>query len=357
MKDSFDREIDYLRISVTQRCNCRCLYCMPDKPFSWVAHENILSFESLFEFAKIAIDNGVKKIRITGGEPLVRKDVEKFVKMIADYAPNIDLAMTTNAVLFENFAKILKENGLKRVNISLDTLRSEIALKIAKKDILTQVLVGIDAALSVGLKVKLNCVVMRGINENEICDLVKFACKKGVQIRFIEFMENTHANSELKGVCKDEILKILNKEFEILEIKKDPHSPSSLFEISKILGGENSENSAFHGYKFGIISPHSDEFCKSCNRIRLSAEGFLIPCLYFDEAKNIKKALDSGDLEGAKEIFKSVILNKPEKNRWGNLSDFSAKNLGQNSENSSDFSSKNSTKTEISNRAFYQTGG
>lgn len=318
MVDSFGRKIDYLRVSVTDRCNLRCAYCMPDRPFEWIEHNKILSFENIFSFVKIAIDNGVEKIRITGGEPLVRKGVENFVGLISKYAPNIDLAMTSNGVLLAQKAEILKQNGLKRVNISLDTLKPEIFEKISKRNLLDEVLKGIDKAVEVGFKVKLNCVVVRGINENEISEILNFGISKNAEVRFIEFMQNSHALDAVKCIGANEILEILSRDFKISPLKKDPHSPSSLF-----LANDK--------YRFGIISPHGEEFCKSCNRIRLSAEGLLIPCLYFDEAMSIKKALADNDFDEVLRIFESVVANKPEKNRW--------------------------VQSEVSNRAFYETGG
>lgn len=158
--DSYDRVVDYLRVSVTERCNFRCTYCMPEKPFSWVPKENLLSFEELFEFMKVAIDEGIKKIRITGGEPLLREDLDKFIKMIYDYEPSIDLAMTTNAFLLKGTAQRLKDAGLKRINVSIDTLIPQVAQDIAGKDVLKKVLEGVDEALKVGLKVKVNMVPM-----------------------------------------------------------------------------------------------------------------------------------------------------------------------------------------------------
>ena len=318
MVDSFGRKIDYLRVSVTDRCNLRCAYCMPDRPFEWIEHNKILSFENIFSFVKIAIDNGVEKIRITGGEPLVRKGVENFVGLISKYAPNIDLAMTSNGVLLAQKAEILKQNGLKRVNISLDTLKPEIFEKISKRNLLDEVLKGIDKAVEVGFKVKLNCVVVRGINENEISEILNFGISKNAEVRFIEFMQNSHALDAVKCIGANEILEILSRDFKISPLKKEPHSPSSLF-----LANDK--------YRFGIISPHGEEFCKSCNRIRLSAEGLLIPCLYFDEAMSIKKALADNDFDEVLRIFESVVANKPEKNRWA--------------------------QSEVSNRAFYETGG
>ncbi|KRS82241.1 molybdenum cofactor biosynthesis protein MoeA, partial [Campylobacter coli] len=173
--DQFGRKINYLRISVTQRCNFRCLYCMPKIPFNHQPKENLLSFEELFLFVKVAIDEGIEKIRITGGEPLLRKDLSVFIKMINDYKKDLDLAITTNGFLLKDFAKDLKDAGLKRLNISLDTLESKKAKILAQKDVLDSVLAGIDEALSVGLKVKLNTVVLKGLNDDELIPLLEFA--------------------------------------------------------------------------------------------------------------------------------------------------------------------------------------
>jgi len=145
--DGHGRHVNYLRISVTERCNFRCQYCMPEKPFSWVPKENLLTFEELFMFVKVAIDEGVNKIRITGGEPLLRENLDTFIKTISDYRPNIDLALTTNGYLLPQTAKRLKDAGLKRLNISLDSLKSDVAAKIAGKDVLAQVLEGINEAI------------------------------------------------------------------------------------------------------------------------------------------------------------------------------------------------------------------
>ena len=318
--DKFGRKIDYLRISVTQRCNFRCRYCMPNTPFDWVPKENILSFEEMILFVKVAIDRGVKKIRITGGEPLVRKDLDKFIKMISDYAPNIDLALTTNGYFLKNYARALKNAGLKRINMSLDSLRPEIAKFIAQRGVLYSVLEGLDAALDAGLKVKLNTVALKGLNEGELVYLLEFAREKGCEIRFIEFMENTHA-SNLSGLKSSEILEILRRKFIFTALQKSQSSPASLY----MLQG---------GYVFGIIDPHKHDFCESCNRIRLSAEGLLIPCLYFEDALSIKRAVRGGDIAAAAEILSQVLQNKPEKNRW-----------------------QTDASNEISSRAFYETGG
>ncbi|EDB1539916.1 GTP 3',8-cyclase MoaA [Campylobacter coli] len=317
--DQFGRKINYLRISVTQRCNFRCLYCMPKIPFNHQPKENLLSFEELFLFVKVAIDEGIEKIRITGGEPLLRKDLSVFIKMINDYKKDLDLAITTNGFLLKDFAKDLKDAGLKRLNISLDTLESKKAKILAQKDVLDNVLAGIDEALSVGLKVKLNTVVLKGLNDDELIPLLEFAKSKNIQIRFIEFMENIHAYGKLQGLKRDEIIQILSQKYQVKLIKKAEKAPVSIYSAD--------------GYEFGIIDPHSHEFCDSCNRIRLSAEGLLIPCLYFDEALSIKEAVRKGDINAAANILQEVLRNKPEKNRWSVVDN------------------------ETSSRAFYQTGG
>lgn len=303
--DSYGRRINYLRISLTQRCNFRCLYCMPKVPFNHVPKENLLSYEELFLFAKLCMDKGVDKIRLTGGEPLVRADLDKFIKMLIDYKNDLDLALTTNGYLLKEQAAKLKAAGLVRINVSLDTLVPSRAKLISQKDILKEVLEGIEEALRVGLKVKVNCVPLKGINEDELCDLILFAKQRNIQIRFIEFMENEHAYGQLKGLREAEILGKVKEKYEITALEKEPNSPASLFKINEL------------DYVFGVINPHKHDFCESCNRLRLSAEGFLIPCLYFDEAMSIKKALRDKDINKALSILNTVLENKPEKNKWG----------------------------------------
>jgi cyclic pyranopterin phosphate synthase len=318
--DSYGRTVDYLRVSVTERCNFRCQYCMPEKPFSWVPKEKLLRFEEMFEFIKVCIDEGIRKIRITGGEPLLREDLDKFIKMIYDYEPSIDLAMTTNAFLLKDAAKKLKDAGLRRINVSIDSLKPEVAEKIAQKDVLKNVLEGVEAALRVGLKVKVNMVPMKGLNDGEILDVLEYCKARGMTIRFIEYMENVHASVEVKGMKSDELLGIIAEKYAFEDEGFDGHSPSHYYRTED-------------GYRFGIIEPYEDDFCKKCNRIRLTAEGHLIPCLYFDEAMSIKDAVQKGDIKTATAVLKEVVRTKPEKNRWSDADG------------------------EASSRAFYETGG
>jgi cyclic pyranopterin phosphate synthase len=265
----------------------------------------------------------VNKIRITGGEPLLREDLDSFVKMIHDYKPDIDLALTTNGYLLPQTAQKLKDAGLKRLNISLDTLKPETAHKIAQKDVLEQVLKGIDKALEVGLGVKINMVPLKGINDNEIVDVMNYCKERGIKVRFIEYMENRHANIELRGMHGKEILAKIKEVHTIKALGREGASPSFNYKIED-------------GYEFGLIDPHKHDFCESCNRIRLTAEGNLIPCLYFDEALSIAKAVKEGNIKEATEVLATVLKNKPKENRW---------------------SQDNITQDDISARAFYETGG
>lgn len=320
--DGFGRKVDYLRVSVTERCNFRCQYCMPEKPFSWVPKENLLSYEDLFKFIKVSIDEGIKKVRITGGEPLLREGLDVFLKMIFDYKNDIDLALTTNGFLLPKTAQKLKDAGLKRINISLDTLNEATAAKIAQKDVLKTVLEGIQAAKHAGLKIKINCVPIKGVNDKDILDVLEFCKDRGYVVRFIEFMENHHAKDGAVGLNSDEIKSLISVKYPNFKtVPRDTSSPAQYYELED-------------GFQFGIIEPHKDDFCSACNRIRLTAEGFLIPCLYFEDAMSIKDAVQNNKIDDAVAILKKVLENKPEKNRWSIKDD-----------------------NQVSTRAFYQTGG
>lgn len=321
--DGHGRTVNYLRISLTERCNFRCQYCMPEKPFSWVPKENLLTFEELFLFVKVAIDGGVNKIRLTGGEPLLRENLDGFIKMIHDYKPDIDLALTTNAYLLEDVAQQLKDAGLKRLNISLDSLKADVKAKIAGKDVLGGVLRGIDKALEVGLGIKINMVPFKGINDNEILDIIAYCRERNIKVRFIEYMENEHAKGSLIGMHGREILAKVKEKHYIKALGREGASPS----FNYLLDGE---------YEFGLIDPHKHDFCESCNRIRLTAEGHLIPCLYFDEAMSIAESIKAGDVEGASQVLAQVLKDKPKENRW---------------------TEEELEDREISKRAFYETGG
>jgi cyclic pyranopterin phosphate synthase len=294
---------------------------MPEKPFSWVPKENIMSYEDMFKFVKVAIDNGVNKIRITGGEPLLREGLDNFVAMIYNYKNDIDLALTTNGFLLPSVAKRLKEAGLKRINVSLDSLKQDVAHHIAQKDVLATVLKGIDIASEVGLKIKINTVPMKDINGDEIIDILEYCMERNYPVRYIEYMENSFAKSDLKGFKSVDLLEFISKKYNFKKVPRENSSPAQYYELD-------------NGYRFGIIEPYGDDFCESCNRIRQTAEGFLIPCLYFEDALSIKESIENNDIDGAVKVLDTVLANKPEKNKWTQDED-----------------------GEVSSRAFYETGG
>ncbi|WP_104750472.1 GTP 3',8-cyclase MoaA [Helicobacter cynogastricus] len=317
--DGFGRQVTYLRVSLTKQCNFRCAYCMPTTPLDFNPREEVIPLDRMLEFLKIAIDAGIEKIRLTGGEPLLRKDLVPFIAKLHAYNPKVLLVLTTNAFLLEKHAQSLKNAGLSRVNISLDSLKAGRVLQISQKDALKAVLRGIEAALKAGLKLKFNMVVLKGINEGEILDLLDFAQEKNSQIRYIEFMENTHAHARLQGVSQAQILEVINTRYKIIGAPQKELGPAQIYTLE-------------NGYQFGIIAPHKEDFCKSCNRVRLSADGTLFPCLYYQDSVNAKEAILSAESARMLEVLKQAVANKPEKNLW-------------------------SGSYQISERAFYQTGG
>ncbi|WQY54450.1 GTP 3',8-cyclase MoaA [Helicobacter pylori] len=318
--DSFNRVIDYIRVSVTKQCNFRCQYCMPATPLNFFDNEELLPLDNVLEFLKIAIDEGVKKIRITGGEPLLRKGLDEFIAKLHAYNKEVALVLSTNGFLLKKMAKDLKKAGLSRVNVSLDSLKSDRVLKISQKDALKNTLEGIEESLKVGLKLKLNTVVIKSVNDDEILELLEYAKNRSIQIRYIEFMENTHAKSLVKGLKEEEILDLIAQKYKIMETEKPKQGSSKIYTLE-------------NGYQFGIIAPHSDDFCQSCNRIRLASDGKICPCLYYQDAIDAKEAIMNKDAKNIKRLLKQSVINKPEKNMW------------------------NDKNSETPTRAFYYTGG
>ncbi|WP_367693829.1 GTP 3',8-cyclase MoaA [Helicobacter pylori] len=317
--DSFNRVIDYIRVSVTKQCNFRCQYCMPTTPLNFFENEELLPLDNVLEFLKIAIDEGVKKIRITGGEPLLRKGLDEFIAKLHAYNKEVALVLSTNGFLLKKMAEDLKNAGLSRVNVSLDSLKSDRVLKISQKDALKNTLEGIEESLKVGLKIKLNTVVMKSVNDDEILELLEYAKNRRIQIRYIEFMENTHAKSLVKGLKEREILDLIAQKYKIIEAENPKKGSSKIYTLED-------------GYQFGIIAPHSNDFCQSCNRIRLASDGKICPCLYYQDAIDAKEAIINKDTKMMKRLLKQSVINKPEKNMWNDNS-------------------------ETPTRAFYYTGG
>lgn len=298
MKDLYNREINYLRISVTDLCNLRCRYCMPEKGVSKLDHDEILRLEEIYELAKAFVSAGVNKIRITGGEPLVRKGILDLVQKIAGIQGINDFAMTTNGILLKEYASDLKNAGLHRVNVSLDTLNHEKYYHITKGGNLDSVLEGIEAAEKAGLKpVKLNTVLIGGFNDDETVDFVNLTRNRNMDIRFIELMPI--------GQAKDWVMErflsnatVLEKVKELQPVENpDFSSPARLYRLPDGIG------------RVGLISPLSCKFCDRCNRIRLTSDGKIKLCLHSDEEIDLKTPLRNG--ENIEKLVHSCIINKP----------------------------------------------
>lgn len=297
MKDNFNRDIDYLRISVIDRCNLRCVYCMPEEGITnLLPHYEILSYEEILKVVEIGIDLGITKIRVTGGEPLLRKGIVSFIERLAKIEGIQDIGMTTNGVLLKRFAKDLYNSGLKRVNVSLDSLDENKFRTITRVGLIYDVLESIEEADKVGLKpVKINVVVMKGINDDEIEKFALWSKEVEYQIRFIEFMPiGPNAWKKELFLSKDEIkTKIENKVGNLIHVQMKKSGPAEYFMLE---GGKG---------LLGFISPITTHICVRCNRLRLTAEGKLRPCLFSDKEVDLKQLLRSGASE--EEIKKMII--------------------------------------------------
>lgn len=258
----------YLRLSITDRCNYRCIYCMPEAGVCKQSHDEILRFEEMLPVVKAAVETGVEQVRITGGEPLVRRGLEAFVAELAAIPGLNDLCLTTNAANLAPIAKGLKAAGLRRVNISLDSLNQDNFRKITRVGNLDQVLAGIEAAIAAGLQpVKINVVIIPGINDCEINDFARFAFDNPVHVRFIERMPFADGDGS-DYFSESEVLAKIRQRFELAKATEDEtHGPAHVF---RVVGGK--------GF-IGFVSPRTRPFCQSCRRLRLTANGFLLPCL------------------------------------------------------------------------------
>ena len=300
MKDNYGRRINYLRVSVTDLCNLRCKYCMPKEGVIQKSHNEILSLEEIYEIIKCSTELGIDKIRITGGEPLVRKGIISLIKKISDLNEIKDLAITTNGVLLEKYAYNLKKAGLKRVNISLDTLNAEKYKEITRGGNLDSVLRGIEAANNADLNpIKINTVLIGGFNDDEIVKFANFTMDYNIHIRFIELMPIGHASkwTKEKFMSNDIVLKKLSN---LVPLEEERGVPAKYYKLPNSKG------------KIGLINPISSHFCTTCNRIRLTADGKIKPCLHSDKEINIK-AIIRNDKTKLKQILKEAILFKTEK--------------------------------------------
>ncbi len=304
LADPCQRPVNYLRISVTDRCNLRCIYCMPTEGIRLTSHEALLTYEEIYTVAKAAAELGIDKIRITGGEPLVRLELSKLIKMLAQTDPIDEISLTTNGILLSKYAAELKSAGLRRVNISLDTLKPDSFKYITRSQYkLSDVLQGIEAARSAGLNpVKINVVVMSGINDDEILDFATRTIHDGWHVRFIEFMPSAAVSTEApQFVPVSEMRKRLEPLGELEPcLPGVGNGPAKYFRLPHASG------------TIGFITPISEHFCFHCNRLRLMADGKLRPCLLTDYEIDLKQPLRSGiPSAGLKQLIEEAVANKP----------------------------------------------
>lgn len=301
--DAFDRPLRSLRISLTDRCNLRCQYCMPEREYIWLRHEEILTFEELTELADIFTGLGVDKVRLTGGEPLLRRELDRLIGMLAQNSRIGDLALTTNGILLAAQARALYEAGLRRVTVSLDTLRPDRFQVLTRRDAHTQVLEGIAAARTVGFsKIKINTVVIRGFNEDELSDLIEFGREADAEVRFIEYMDVGGATrwSMDQVVPRRAILANLERCYGRIETIEDRDSENSRRSSS----APADRYSLPDGTVFGIIPSTTQPFCGTCDRARLTSDGLWLLCLYAKEGIDLKRLLRGG--AGREEISQTI---------------------------------------------------
>lgn len=307
--DPFGRRINYLRISVTDRCNLRCRYCMPQEGIHLARRDELLSFEEILRVVRCANELGINKVRLTGGEPLVRKDLPELVGMLKRECAIADLSLSTNGLLLSRYAEELKSKGLDRVNVSLDSLNPARFKEITRRGELKQVLEGIEAALDADLKpVKINTVVIGGFNDDEVVDLAQLALKhEDLIIRFIELMPIGQAVKEgLRFMSLERVKSLLELEFELIPASGARIESSGPARYYRIDG---------RGL-IGFITPLSNKYCQSCNRIRLTARGALRPCLAYDAEISLKEALLEDDDLKVKELLTMAVMSKPKGHRW-----------------------------------------
>lgn len=304
LKDSFGRVAKKLRISVTDRCNMRCVYCMPDNNTQWLSQTNLLSYEQIIQIVKVFTLFGIENLKITGGEPLIRSDIETLVKNLSNIEHIRSLSMTTNGLLLKNKIKSLKNAGLDSVNISLDTFDRVRFKEISGVDGLLTVREAINEAIKEELTVKINTVIMRGWNDDEISNFVKFSRDTGCPVKFIEFMplDGTGIWSKDLVVSKKEMIGKINEEFgKLLYLNNDATDPARLYTFKDSRG------------VIGFIPSITEPFCQSCDRIRLTADGKLYGCLFDNKNHDLRCLLDNSKSdEEVYEYIQKCIREKPE---------------------------------------------
>jgi cyclic pyranopterin phosphate synthase len=305
LTDTYGRVHDYLRISLTDKCNLRCNYCMPSETYRGLPNKHLMTAEEIISISKTFIGLGVKKIRLTGGEPLIRKDIGEILTEIGKTGCRLDI--TSNGIFLDKHWESLKAAGIKTLNLSIDTLRKDRFLEITKRDELDRVLQNIEKAGELGFKVKLNCVVIAGFNEDEILDFVKLTEDKAIEVRFIEFMPfNDNKWEWHKVVPMKKIMDLVETEFSFSKIEMPSNATSKNFQVEGFLG------------RFGVISSVTSPFCSGCNRMRLTADGKMRNCLFSKtEFDLLKVHREGGDLV---EVIETCLTDK--KKELGGLPKF-----------------------------------
>ena len=309
LRDKFARTIRDLRISVTDRCNFRCFYCIPDEDITWKRKQELLTYEEIILVAEIAVGLGVEKLRLTGGEPLVRRDIEYLVEELAKIPGVRDLALTTNGDGLKDRAAALRSAGLTRITISCDSLKPETFKVITRRDALQSVLDGIEAVIAAGFPApKVNCVVIRGLNEDEVADFADFARDTGVSMRFIEYMplDNGHQWDRSMLVGGREVIDRIQKRHQLVPVQRDTPSETALRYV--FADGAPGE--------IGIIAPVTMPFCGECSRLRLTADGNIRTCLFSMVDHNIRDRLRRGETrEQIAQFIIDTVLKKEEGHR------------------------------------------
>jgi len=300
--DTYKRPLKDLRISVTDRCNFRCTYCMPLDEYEWIDKKEILTFEEIARLAKLSIEFGVEKIRLTGGEPLVRQDLPVLIEKLAALEGVEDLCLTTNGALLSERIHALKDAGLRRINVSVDSLDPDKFKRMTKRGDLNKVLEGIFAAKQAGLaSIKLNAVVERGVNDDDIIPLVEFAREHGFVMRFIEYMDVGNANNwtSAKLVSKKEIINKIHARYPLREVGRDQGSAPSV-DYEFVDGGGD----------IGVIASVTEPFCASCTRLRLTADGKFVTCLFSQLGHDVKALLRGGANDDELRAFLASLWQK-----------------------------------------------
>ena len=306
MLDSFGRKIDYVRVSVTDRCDLRCNYCMPIKNNNFLKKKEILSIENLIEISKGLIQLGITKFRVTGGEPLIRRGIFEYLEFLNHERKknNIkEILLTTNATQLWKYADLLFENGIKRINVSLDSLDQHKFNLITNGGKLSNVIKGIDKAKKLGIEIKINTVLLKKFNDNEIIDIVKWTSENNFKLSFIEVMPvgDTHQKRSKQYLSTDFAKKIIDDNFGLFKSDHRTAGPSKYFECKDIK------------LTVGFISPISNHFCSTCNRLRVTSNGKIFPCLGDNGSQDLVPHLGEGKQDYLRKVLSDVIFNKPEK--------------------------------------------